>query len=178
MRLIKCRNCGIKKPSDEIFRIVHVTSGGNKQNRNYCSEECYMNEQKEIEMLKNCQFFVDEILGYVCVNNQKNKSLKELCDAGYSRKQVYTAMLELKQPIIEGLAFRSDIENEGQKILYMYAIIRNKIKEITDRNNKQSIKEYNNDDIELVEEITYIKPAKNKPVKKSIMDIIKGGMNE
>lgn len=134
MRLIKCRNCGNKKPKNEIYQIIHTTKGGKEEKRNYCNEQCYLDEQNEIYMLKQCQYFVDDVFGYVCVNNEKNKQIKEITDAGYSRQELYDCMLELKQQIQEGLGYRQDIEKEVNRIRYMFAIIKANIKEITDRN--------------------------------------------
>ena len=176
MRNIKCRRCKKLTPKNEIYQITHITKNGNEQKRNYCTEECYRLELQDVYMLKQCQYFIDSVLGYVCVNNQKNKSLKELIDAGYTREQVYDCMVEMKQKIEESLSFRSDISNEGHKILYIYTIIKNNIKEITDRNsNKRLISKDDEfvDDISANEIIVNKKRASTSS-RRGLLDIIGG----
>lgn len=170
---VKCRKCGHKKEKDQAYLHIHVTSGGNKQNRWYCSKDCYENEQKEIFMLKQCQYFVDEVFGYVVVSNQKNKCLKELVDAGYTREQVYDCMLELKSTIIESLEYRKDIKDESQRVMYMYAIIKSKIREITTRNELS--KKHKEKIRQEYEEIEYIPQDNFKSNKrKSLSDRLGG----
>lgn len=174
MRLIKCRNCGNKRPKSEIYQITHITKGGKEEKRNYCSEQCYLYEQNEIKMLKQCQYFVDDIFGYVCVNNEKNKQIKEITDAGYSRQELYDCMLELKQKIQEGLGYRQDIEKEVNRIRYMFAIIKANIKEITDK-KRMDIHKLNqpniNDEIGYRE---YIEDKTQTNKRKSLLDRIGG----
>lgn len=175
MRYLKCRRCGNKAPEDVVYRIIHTTKGGNEQKRNYCSEDCYNEEQKDIYMLKQCQYFVDEVFGYVVINNEKNKCIKEIVDANYTREQLYECMLELKETILDGLNYRQDIENESQRIRYMFAIIRSNIKKITDKNIKlKSMSNENNSNVELIEDVIDIPTPKKTIKKKSLMDIIKG----
>ncbi|MGL4801891.1 MAG: hypothetical protein ACRC18_06470 [Cetobacterium sp.] len=157
MRKVKCRNCESKTPQDQAYLIVHVTKGGNEQKRYYCSEECYRKEQSEIFMLKQCQYFVDEVLGYVCINNEKNKLISEITEAGYTRKELYECMVSFKETILESLNYRQDIDKELHKIRYMFAIIKSNIKEFTD-SNKQNVKE----EKEVYEEIEIVKT--NTPI--------------
>ena len=174
MRNLKCKRCGIKTPEDEIYRIIHITKSGNEQKRNYCTEECYKQEQQDIYMLKQCQYFVDETLGYVCVNNAKNSNIKEICNAGYSREELFNCMLELKETILDSLNYRQDIESEYQKIQYMFAIIKSNIKKITDKGKMSKIKVSKPlyEDIEYISEDNTIRSNKRKSLFETL-----GGSN-
>lgn len=174
MRKVKCKRCGKSEDIEKAYLHVHITKSGNKQNKYYCTKECYDIVQNDIYMLKQCQYFVDEVFGYTVIGNQKNKCLKELTDAGYTREEVYDCMLELKSTIIDALEYRKDIEDENQRVLYLYAIVKSKIKQIT-KNNKL-IKKQQNEKKKYEEDfyIEEIKIKKPKTTRKGLMDIIGG----
>ena len=39
MRQVKCRNCNTKQDINKAYLYMHMTKGGNKQNRYYCTED-------------------------------------------------------------------------------------------------------------------------------------------
>ena len=162
MRQIKCRRCKNKTPQESSYKIIHVTKTGNEQNRYYCSENCYREEEKEIFMLKQCQYAVDHILGYTCINNAKNTNIKEIVAAGYSREELFDCMMELKDYIMECLNYRQDIESEYQKIQYMFAIVKGQIKEITEKNKLK----INNKQEEVYEEVEIVQSTPASTNKK------------
>ena len=178
MRKVKCKRCGQYQEVDKAYLHVHITKGGNKQNKYYCTKECYDKVQNDIYMLKQCQYWVDDLFGYVVVNNAKNTNIKQIVDAGYTRQELFECMTELKNSISESLNYRQDIEDEYQRIQYVFAIIKSKIKQVTENNRlikvKKEIKQ-----VELNEVSDFI----DKPVRqlkapqtqgKTLMDIIKG----
>lgn len=137
MRTVKCRLCGKKMPKGEAFLFVHETKTGKEQNRFYCSQDEYDKEQKEIYYWRECQYEIDNILGYPVVNNKRNKMLTEILDNGYSREELYNCIKEQSNYIAECLNYRKDIDTEFQKLCYMFTIIKGSIKDITERNKKQ-----------------------------------------
>lgn len=178
MRQVKCKKCGNKQDQDKAYLYVHMTSGGNKQNRYYCNEYCYNQEQKDVFMLKQCQYFIDETLGYVCVNNAKNNNIKELVSSGYTREEIYNCMTELSHQINESLNYRQDITDEYGKIQYIFAIIKGRIREITLKNKSAKKSDVVQVDIDKVKDfidmpITQVKATRMENKKKTLMDIIK-----
>ena len=122
-------------------------------------------------MLKQCQYWVDDLFGYIVINNQKNKSIKELIDAGYTRQEVYECMKELENTIIDSLNYKK-IDDEYSKIQYVFAIIKSKIREVTltNRNVKNNI---NMDDVPRETEIIpTLNINKKKPQRLGLMDIL------
>lgn len=171
MRQVKCRNCNTKQDINKAYLYMHMTKSGNKQNRYYCTEDCFNREQQDIYMLKQCQYWVDDLFGYIVINNQKNKSIKELIDAGYTRQEVYECMKELENTIIDSLNYKK-IDDEYSKIQYVFAIIKSKIREVTlaNRNVKNNI---NMDDVPRETEIIpTLNINKKKPQRLGLMDIL------
>lgn len=177
MRQVKCDRCGKLTDRDKLHRVEYINSKGNLSKKKFCNKECYEEGQREVYYLKQCQYFVDEIFGYVVVNNQKNKEIQGITAAGYTREELYDCMVELKDKILEGLNYRQDIEEEVNRIRYMFAIVKGNIKQITDRNKKLKDNKENNsnqDEVDIVEEDVCI-PKIKKQSKNTLMDIIKGG---
>lgn len=171
-RKCKCKVCKSDLMSDMAFCIT-VTTTSKPKNVYYCNENEYRQEQSDIHFWKQCQYLTDEILGYPIVNNQRNKLLKEILGSGYTREELYDCIKEQSHYISECLGYRSDIDSEYGKLCYMFAIIKGSIRDITDRNRKENVKE---EKIELaVETFEYVEQkTTRKERSNSLMDILRG----
>lgn len=175
MRRVKCDRCGKLTDRDKLHRVEYINSKGNLSKKKFCNKECYEEGQREVYYLKQCQYFVDEVFGYVVVNNQKNKEIQGIVSAGYTREELYNCMVELKDKILEGLNYRQDIEEEVNRIRYMFAIVKSNIKQITDRNRmaKQAENKYEKiDEVEYSEYESYTPTITRK--RKALIDRIGG----
>ena len=99
-RRCKCRICGKELNTDNAYRVQIISPSGKRNNSYYCNEEEYLNDKKEKEFYKKCQLEIDNILGYTCINNVKNKELTGLCGVGYTREQIYGCLIEYKESIL------------------------------------------------------------------------------
>lgn len=130
MKTVKCFFCKKEIEKENAYSWVHM-SKTNKQYKRYC---CSLEEKEDIErdkmLYKNIQLLIDEILGYTCVNNCKNKKIKELQEAGYTNEQIFRCFKEYKDEIIKYLEL-SGIDKEYNKIAYIFTIIGNKIEDFS-----------------------------------------------
>ncbi|MGL5713491.1 MAG: hypothetical protein ACRCX2_10765 [Paraclostridium sp.] len=166
---VKCKRCGNKNNKDKSYLHIHVTSGGNKQNRYYCNEDCYDLEQNDIYMLKQCQYFIDELFGYTVINNAKNNNIKELCSAGYTREEIYDCMKELESTLADTLNYKK-IDDEYAKIQYVFAIIKGKIREITLNNKIDNKNKYT--ELDSHETIQQVEISKKKTKRVGLIDVL------
>lgn len=172
-RKCKCKICKSELTSDKAFCIT-ITTGSKPKNVYYCNEQEYRQEQSDIHFWKQCQYVTDEILGYPIVNNHRNKMLSEIINSGYTREELYDCIKEQQHYIAECLAYRNEIESEFGKLCYMFTIIKGSIKDITDRNRRNThIESIQTDVVEFVEdEQEEIVSSANK--RKTLLGRLKG----
>ena len=180
---MKCYFCKRDIPKGEGYQWVHVSSTGKEYKRTCCSEEEKYQVERDKELYRLIQLVTDEILGYPCVNNTRNKKIKELQDAGFSNEQIYRCFKEYKSEI-EYWINANGIDKEYNKIAYMFGVINNVIKDFSvedkknDIFNKQKIIEEEVDESKID---TFIEETdedienrlKNKKENKGILDLLK-----
>lgn len=175
-RKVKCKICGNQIEQVNAYKVEHITSSGNKQNQYYCSEKEYLEDKKEKEYYKECQYLLDNIFGEIIVDNTRNKKLSELKQAGYSYETIYTCINEISKKIEDALVIKREDFNckNGMymKIAYCFGIIK---KEIVNYDHKGKDKKINGDVLNPNE--VYKNNRKVKHEKRSIMDIVRGESN-
>lgn len=177
MRNVKCKLCRTPNPIDQAFKVIHTTSGGVKSNQYYCSQEEYENDRNEKVCRNKFDLKMDELFGYPVINNYKRTIYNTILNGGYTNQEMYNCLLAKFSDISDSLGYRSDIENETQKIQYIYAIIKNSIRDITTENRRKdnlnnrltdkesSVFDYYEDDIQELN-------VNKKETKKGLFDII------
>ena len=118
-RTVKCKACGKQISQVDAYKHVHTTSSGKTQNHYYCSQKEYETVERDKELYRSIQLITDEILGYPCINNSRNKKIRELQDVGFSNEQIYRCFQQYKDEIIKWIEFNK-IDKEFNKISYMF----------------------------------------------------------
>ena len=179
---MKCYFCKRDIPIGEGYQWIHVSSTGKEYKRTCCSEEEKYQVERDKELYRLIQLITDEILGYPCVNNTRNKKIKELQDAGFSIEQIYRCFKEYKSDI-EFWINANGIDKEYNKIAYIFGVINNVIKDFSEEDKKNDI--FNKQ--KIIEEVdesktdTFIEETdedienrlKNKKENKGILDLLK-----
>lgn len=166
MKTVKCFFCKKEIEKENAYSWVHM-SKTNKQYKRYC---CSLEEKEDIErdkmLYKNIQLLIDEILGYTCVNNCKNKKIKELQEAGYTNEQIFRCFKKYKDEIIKYLQL-SGIDKEYNKIAYMFTIIGNKIEDFSKEDERvNQWEQYKQTEEEVEVEVEDIEVPTDMKVKK------------
>jgi hypothetical protein len=113
-RKVKCKGCGEQIDQSTAYKHIHTTSSGKSQNHYYCSLEEYESIERDKALYKQIQYLTDEILGYPCVNNNRNKRIQDLQNAGYTNEQIYRCFKEYKNEIEKWIEFNK-IDKEFNK---------------------------------------------------------------
>ena len=179
-RKVKCKGCGEQIDQSTAYKHIHTTSSGKSQNHYYCSLEEYESIERDKALYKQIQYLTDEILGYPCVNNNRNKRIQDLQNAGYTNEQIYRCFKEYKNEIEKWIEFNK-IDKEFNKLAYMFSVVGANIKDFTiddERKNEwvQSVPQEENIDIVFEEtEDEVLKRLKNKKEKEnSLADFLNG----
>ena len=179
---MKCYFCKKDIPKGEGYQWIHVSSTGKEYKRTCCSEEEKYQVERDKELYRLIQFITDEILGYPCVNNTRNKKIKELQEAVFSNEQIYRCFKQYKSEI-EYWINANGIDKEYNKIAYIFGVINNVIKDFSEEDKKNDI--FNKQ--KIIEEVdesktdTFIEETdedienrlKNKKENKGILDLLK-----
>ena len=173
-RRCKCRICGKELNTDNAYRVQIISPSGKRNNSYYCNEGEYLNDKKEKEFYKKCQLEIDNILGYTCINNVKNKELTGLCGVGYTREQIYGCLIEYKESIIKGLDSKENM-TEYQKLRYIFQVVKNNIKDmytLPHNRIKDDTTEYDEAemDVEISKEIKRV--TKRKKKRTGLLDVL------
>ena len=174
-RQVKCKICKSELDSSKAYCIEKVNEKNGKKTRSYyCSQKEYEEDKYNKSLWKSLLISIDEILGYTSVSKTKVNMLKELENAGYTRKQVYNCIENNKEEIKRYLN-EKDIYDEYGKLSYIFACIKNKIKDDVDRSSFEV--SYNLDIEDMVFEtdeeiIKRIDEEKSRPTKGTIYDIL------
>lgn len=154
---MKCFFCKKDIPKGEGYEWIHISKTGKQYKRHCCSLEEKEFHEREIELYRKVQLITDEILTYPCVNNNRNKRIKELQNAGYTNEQIFRCFKQYKEEIIHWIN-ANGIDKEFNKLAYMFAVVGANIKDFTieeERNNQweQYKKEEEEIEIEMEDEI-------------------------
>ena len=181
-KTVKCSICKKEIIKDDAYSWIHV-SKTNKEYKKYCCslEEKELHE-RDLELYKKIQLITDEILTYPCVNNNRNKRIKELQDVGYSNEVIYRCFKQYKEDIIHWIN-TNGIEKEFNKLAYMFAVVSANIKDFSiedEKNNAwvktEEVTEYADDNVDTFVEETdeeILRRLKNnKPKSGGIADIL------
>lgn len=177
---MKCYFCKKEIPKGEGYQWYHVSGTGKQYRRTCCSLEEKEQVERDKELYKQIQYLTDEILGYPCVNNNRNKRIQDLQNAGYTNEQIYRCFKEYKNEIEKWIEFNK-IDKEFNKLAYMFSVVGANIKDFTvddERKNEwvQSVPQEENIDIVFEEtEDEVLKRLKNKKEKEnSLADFLNG----
>lgn len=165
-RKVKCKVCGKELNINEAFKYVHFTSGGNAQNRYYCSEEEFNAAQKELEyhhMLDDemKKYFV----GIVQLPALYGMEFTAIAKA-YSWEEMWNYFVDDRENIDR--AMTKEFRSEAARIKYLAAIFRNNI-------GKKSYKAETKTSIPraIEEEVWEVAPSKRKKTtRKAFNDLI------
>lgn len=177
---MKCYFCKKDISKGEGYQWIHVSNSGKEYKRTCCSLEEKEKVERDKELYKQIQYLIDEILGYPCVNNNRNKRIQELQKAGYSNEQIYRCFKEYKSEIEKWIEYNK-IDKEFNKLAYMFSVVGANIKDFTvddERKNEwvQYVPQEENIDIVFEEtEDEVLKRLKNKKEKEnSLADFLNG----
>ena len=123
--------CGEKIEKEDAYCITKVSDSGRKTNSYYCSQAEYEKNKEEKELWRLLLLAVDDILGYTCISKTKVNMIKEI-EEHYSRRQLYNCLTIHKEEIKRYLDEKGIYEEYG-KLSYIFACVKNKIKD--DSNN-------------------------------------------
>lgn len=144
----KCCICKKDLKKEEAYMFIYVSKTGKEYRKYACSQEEVENDERDKELYKKIQYISDEILGYPCVNNTRNKKIKELQEVGYSNEVIYRCFKEYKDEIIKWID-TNKIDKEYNKIAYMFAVIGANIKDFSIEDEKKNDwNQYTEDTIE------------------------------
>ena len=130
-REVKCSICSNKISKDEAYCVETVGSTGRITRKYYCSEQEYLEDKENKALWKNLLVKVDEILGYTCISKTKVNMIKDI-EANYTRKQLYNCLCNNAEEIKRYLDEKG-IYDEYGKLSYIFACIRNKIKDSSEQ---------------------------------------------
>ena len=176
----KCYICKKNLEKKDAYMYIHISNSGKEYKRYACSQEEVENDKRDKALYKQIQLITDEILGYPCVNNNRNKRIQDLQNAGYTNEQIYRCFKEYKSEIEKWIEFNK-IDKEFNKLAYMFSVVGANIKDFTvddERKNEwvQSVPQEENIDIVFEEtEDEVLKRLKNKKEKEnSLADFLNG----
>lgn len=134
---MKCHFCKKEIEKENAYMWIHISKTGKEYKKYCCSEEEKYEYERDLELYKQVQYITDEILTYPCVNNNRNKRIKELQDAGYSNEIIYRCFKKYKEDIIHWIN-TNGIDKEFNKLAYMFAVVSANIKDFSIEDEKVS----------------------------------------
>lgn len=132
----KCYICKKELKKEEAYMFIYTSKSGKEYKRYACSLEEIENDKRDKELYKKIQLLTDEILGYPCVNNLRNKKIGELINAGFNNEQIFRCFKQYKEEIIK-LININKIDKEYNKIVYMFTVIGNCIYDFVREDTKK-----------------------------------------
>ena len=103
--------------------------------------------------------------------NEKNKMITRLYKAGYDRKDVLDCIISYQNEIMKWLEIKN-IDNEYQKLRYIFTVIENNIKDFSKYNTeKPTIKK----EVELSEDFEIEMPSRIKHKRRGLKDRLREG---
>lgn len=152
MKTVKCFFCKKEIKKENAYMWIYTSKTGKEYKKYCCSFEEKESIERDKELYKKIQFITDEILGYPCINNIRNKKITELVDAGFSNEQIYRCFQQYKDEIIKWIEFNK-IDKEFNKISYMFGVIKNTIYDFSREDAKKDwVQKETNEEIENYEE--------------------------
>lgn len=167
----KCQICKETLKKGDSFCYLHTTKSGKLQRKYYCNREEFHKDYMNKVYYNRSRRKIDKILGYVCVSNEKNKMITRLYKAGYDRKDVLDCIISYQNEIMKWLEIKN-IDNEYQKLRYIFTVIENNIKDFSKYNKeKPTIKK----EVELSEDFEIEMPSRIKHKRRGLKDRLRGG---
>lgn len=172
-----CQICKTKKDSSEMYKYVHFTRNSDKpKNKYYCSRDEFHEDLMNKKYYNKTQLLVDKIIGYTCINNQKNKMITNLYSAGYSRKHVLYCMKHYSDEITIYME-KKNINNEYSKLRYIFTVIENNIKDFVITEGSRNVTKINIEpetetQEDIKPDIEIVSQPKNR--RRSLRDRLKG----
>ena len=174
-RLVKCKICGTKIDSSSAYCVTKVNEKTGKQSKSYfCSQIEYEEDKYNKSLWTENLKLIDYIIGFKSISKVKVKGLKEIENAGYTRKKIYNCLKNNAENIKKNLE-EKNIYEEYNKIQYVLVSIKNKIKDYSENEQIQIGSTYEPMDCleETDEDIFRRLEHDRNNHKESIIDIIK-----
>ena len=157
-RACKCRYCGKVLDTDIAYRMVV-----NEKNRYYCSAQHYQDELDNkiyrVMLMNLCYDLLN--IKFKDGGTFVSKNIEQI-KGEYSYKQLYQIVDDMSLDIQMAL---EDIQNNGGKMPYMFAMIKNRLFTLNDTPYERKV-EYTEtikaEDIKFEEPIVVSKPKKKK----------------
>ena len=124
MAKVKCRYCKKKIDKEGAYSPF--------ARKYYCSVEEYNKSMEDIDYLHKIKLLLNDLLENSSINTFINKRISELAQ-NYSYKQIYETIDEMSLEIQFGIN-SNNFNNENHKINYTFAIIRNSINDVIEKN--------------------------------------------
>lgn len=161
----KCCICKKELKKEEAYMYIHTSKTGKEYKKYCCSLEEKENDERDKRLYKETQYLIDSILGYPCVNNNRNKRIQDLQNAGYTNEQIYRCFKEYKSEIEKWIEVNK-IDKEFNKLAYMFAVVGANIKDFTIEDEKKNEWQQQIEVEEEIVEIEDITPSTDFKVKK------------
>ena len=124
MAKVKCRYCNKRIEKENAYSPL--------ARKYYCSVEEYNKSMSDRDYLHKIKLLLNDLFGYTIINTFVNKRISDL-SKNYSYKDIYDTIdslfLDLDFCIQE-----NDFKDENHKINYIFVVIKNRIKDETDKN--------------------------------------------
>lgn len=133
----KCCICKKDIPKGEGYQFIYISKTGKEYKKWCCNLQEKEQDERDKELYRKIQYITDEILGYKCVNNVRNKKIKELEEAGYTNEQIYRVFKKYKDEIIKWIDVNG-IDKEYNKIAYMFAVVGGNIYDFSKEDEKKN----------------------------------------
>lgn len=168
--LVTCKICKTKIDKEGSFCYLHITKSGKLQRKYYCNREEFHKNHMEKVYYDRTRRRVDKILGYVCISNQKNKMITNLYEVGFDRKDVLDCMINYQSDIVKWLELKN-IDNEYQKLRYIFTVIENNIKDFSKYNKEKPVMKK---EVEIEDNDVYEVNNTNIHRRRSLKDRLRG----
>lgn len=169
-RQVKCQICKSKLDKEGSFCYLHFTKSGKLQKKYYCNREEFHKNHMDKLYYDRTRRRVDKILSYICISNQKNKMITNLYDVGFDRKDVLDCMINYQNDIMKWLELKN-IDNEYQKLRYIFTVIENNIKDFSKYNKEKPVMKK---EIEIEDNDVYEVNNTNIHRRRSLKDRLRG----
>lgn len=127
-KYVKCKVCDKKVLKDKSFLYLYIKRTGKEGRLYYCNREEFHQSYMDKRYYNKTRLLVDKILGYTCINNEKNSMITRLYEF-YTREVVYKCMKEYAESISKCLHENENIIQEFHKLRYIFAVVEKNIKD-------------------------------------------------
>lgn len=164
----KCKICNRDIPKGKQYIANHMSDGGKLYRYNYCSEEEYMEHQKEIEYKNNMYDTLKDYMGYTTSQILPSVVLKQITELhkGYSYRVIYNVIRSMEDKIRYWMTLDGKFDNEYQKAKYLNALIGNNINDeyLKLKREAKIERERERETVDIDVDIMDITPTKRKVI--------------